>query len=172
MRWFGRGPHASYEDRKSGAFVGLYEGSVWDQFFPYDRPQENANKTDVRWMELTSQEGGPDAGGLKIIGTPVISTSVYMFPNDDLAEPDIKKHQRHLSDVTRKDMVTWNIDLRQMGVGGDDSWGAVPHPQYLIQAQKMEFSFRIVPVYFQKSRRCCKFVFCTMQQRLRLCQKN
>ena len=146
VRWFGRGPHASYEDRKSGAFVGLYEGSVWDQFFPYDRPQENANKTDVRWMELTSQEGGPDAGGLKVIGTPVISTSVYMFPNDDLAEPDIKKHQRHLSDVTRKDMVTWNIDLRQMGVGGDDSWGAFPHPQYLIQAQKMEFSFRIVPV--------------------------
>ena len=162
VRWFGRGPHASYEDRKSGAFVGLYEGHVWDQYFSYDRPQENGNKTDVRWMELTSQdegqqdvrlkgpqgsqEEGQKATGLKIIGAPLISTSVYMFPNDDLAEPDLNKHRRHMSDVTRKNMVTWNIDLRQMGVGGDDSWGAWPHPQYLIQAKKMEFSFRIVPV--------------------------
>ena len=137
VRWFGRGPHASYDDRKSGTFVGLYEGTVWEQYFPYDRPQENGNKTDVRWMELTSQEGEPDAKGLKVTGMPLISTSVYMFPNDDLAEPDLKKHQRHLSDVIRKDMVTWNIDLRQMGVGGDDSWGAYPHPQYLIQAKKM-----------------------------------
>lgn len=141
VRWLGRGPHASYEDRKTGAFVGLYEGTVWDQYFPYDRPQENGNKTDVRWMELTS-----GAIGLKAIGNPTISTSVYMFPNDDLAEPDLKKHQRHLSDVTRKDMVTWNIDLRQMGVGGDDSWGAIPHGQYLIPARKMEFSFRLDPI--------------------------
>jgi beta-galactosidase len=140
VRWFGRGPHASYEDRKAGAFVGLYEGKVWDQYFPYDRPQENGNKTDVRWMELTS-----GVIGLKATGNPTISTSVYMFPNDDLAEPDLKKHQRHLSDVTRKDMVTWNIDLKQMGVGGDDSWGALPHGQYLIPARKMDFSFRLEP---------------------------
>ena len=140
VRWFGRGPHASYEDRKASAFVGLYEGKVWNQYFPYDRPQENGNKTDVRWMELTS-----GAIGLKATGKPTISTSVYMFPNDDLAEPDLKKHQRHLSDVTRKDMVTWNIDLKQMGVGGDDSWGAFPHWQYLIPARKMDFSFRLEP---------------------------
>ena len=140
VRWFGRGPQASYEDRKTGAFIGLYEGTVWEQYFPYDRPQENGNKTDVRWMELTS---GPF--GMKAVGAPTISTSVYMFPNDDLAEPDLKKHQRHLSDVTKKDMVTWNIDLRQMGVGGDDSWGAYPHGQYLIPARKMDFSFRLEP---------------------------
>ena len=138
VRWFGRGPHASYEDRKSGAFVGLYEGSVWEQYFPYDRPQENGNKTDVRWMEVYS-----DTGGLKAIGYPTISTSVYMFPNDDLAEPGPGKHQRHLSDVRKKDMVTWNIDLKQMGVGGDNSWGAIPHEQYLIPARRMSFKFRL-----------------------------
>ena len=140
VRWFGRGPHASYEDRKSGAFVGLYEGSVWEQYFPYDRPQENGNKTDVRWMTVYSGNGG-----LKATGDPVISTSVYMFPNDDLAEPGPGKHQRHLSDVRKKDMVTWNIDLKQMGVGGDNSWGAIPHQQYLIPAGRMTFRFSLEP---------------------------
>lgn len=138
VRWFGRGPHASYEDRKSGAFVGLYEGNVWDQYFPYDRPQENGNKTDVRWMELTS--GGTT---VRISGSPTISTSVYMFPNEDLDEISPSKHQRHLSDVARKDQVTWNIDFRQMGVGGDNSWGAYPHQQYLINAKKMNHSFTL-----------------------------
>ena len=138
VSWYGRGPHASYEDRKSGAFIDLYEGSVWDQYFPYDRPQENGNKTDVRWMELSS--GSCMA---KVSGKPVFSSSVYMFPNDDLAEPGTGKHQRHVSDVVRKDLVTWNIDLRQMGVGGDNSWGAFPHEQYLIPATKMNFSFRL-----------------------------
>lgn len=140
VRWFGRGPHASYEDRKSGAFVGLYKGSVWEQYFPYDRPQENGNKTDVRWMTVYSRNGG-----LKATGDPVISTSVYMFPNDDLAEPGPGKHQRHLSDVRKKDMVTWNIDLKQMGVGGDNSWGAIPHQQYLIPAGRMTFRFSLEP---------------------------
>ena len=138
VRWFGRGPHASYEDRKSGAFVGLYEGDVWDQYFPYDRPQENGNKTDVRWMELLS--GGVTAS---VSGCPTFSSSVYMFPNDDLAEPSPPKHQRHISDVVRKDLVTWNIDFRQMGVGGDNSWGAYPHQQYLINAKRMNFSFTL-----------------------------
>jgi beta-galactosidase len=118
--------------------VGLYEGDVWDQYFPYDRPQENGNKTDVRWMELTS--GGTT---VRISGSTTISTSVYMFPNDDLNEISPSKHQRHLSDVARKDQVTWNIDFRQMGVGGDNSWGAYPHQQYLINAKKMNHSFTL-----------------------------
>ncbi|MBP5487601.1 MAG: DUF4981 domain-containing protein, partial [Bacteroidales bacterium] len=138
VSWYGRGPHASYEDRKSGAFIGLYEGSVWDQYFPYDRPQENGNKTDVRWMELSSR-----SCSARVSGKPVFSSSIYMFPNDDLAEPGMGKHQRHVSDVVRKDLVTWNIDLKQMGVGGDNSWGAFPHEQYLIPAVKMNFSFRL-----------------------------
>ncbi len=79
----------------------------------------------------------------KVSGKPVFSSSVYMFPNEDLAEPGTGKHQRHVSDVVRKDLVTWNIDLRQMGVGGDNSWGAFPHEQYLIPATKMNFSFRL-----------------------------
>lgn len=141
MEWFGRGPHENYCDRYTSSFVGLYRGPVADQYFPYDRPQENGNKTEVRWMSLTDASGK----GLMAIGEPYISTSAYLFPTEDLDEPGVRKSQRHICDIVEKDMVTWNIDLRQMGVGGDTSWGAFPHQQYLIPAEKMTFSFRLCP---------------------------
>ncbi len=139
MEWFGRGPHENYSDRYTSAFVGLYKGSVWDQYFPYDRPQENGNKIDVRWMSLKDL----DSCGLSVQGHPFISTSAYLFPTEDLSEVDLKKHQRHISDIVDKEMISWNIDFKQMGLGGDTSWGAYPHEQYLIPAKKYEFSFTI-----------------------------
>lgn len=141
IEWFGRGPHENYIDRNTSSFVGLYRGSVADQYFGYDRPQENGNKTDVRWMCLINKRGE----GLKAVGHPYISSSAYLFPNEDLDEPGDKKSQRHISDIVPKDMVTWNIDFKQMGVGGDTSWGAYPHQQYLIPAERMNFSFRLYP---------------------------
>ncbi|MFA7141343.1 MAG: beta-galactosidase small subunit, partial [Proteiniphilum sp.] len=143
IAWFGRGPHESYVDRKTSAFVGLYSGSVWEQYFPYDRPQENGNKTDVRWMTLSNNRGN----GIKISGDPLFNASAYLFPTEDLSEIDHKKHQRHLSDIQPKDIVTLNIDLKQMGLGGDTTWGAFPHQQYLIPAKKISFSFDIYPVW-------------------------
>ena len=142
MEWFGRGPHENYCDRYTSAFVGRYKGCVWEQYFPYDRPQENGNKTEVRWMTLTNMQGS----GLKAVGQPYISTSAYLFPTDDLSEVDLKKHQRHMSDIHPKDMVTWNIDWKQMGVGGDTSWGAYPHQPYLIPAVRRNFGFRLYPL--------------------------
>lgn len=142
MEWLGRGPHENYIDRNTSSFVGRYKGSVADQYFAYDRPQENGNKTDVRWMSLTDKQGA----GLMAIGQPYLSTSAYLFPNEDLDEPELRKTQRHMSDIRPKDMVTWNIDWKQMGVGGDTSWGAFPHQPYLISAERISFSFRLCPV--------------------------
>lgn len=142
MEWFGRGPYENYIDRNTSSFVGKYKGSVAEQYFGYDRPQENGNKTEVRWMSLTDDSGE----GLKAMGDPYLSCSAYLFPNEDLDEPGERKSQRHISDIIPKDMVTWNIDLKQMGVGGDTSWGAYPHQQYLIPAEKMTFSFKLYPV--------------------------
>lgn len=141
IEWFGRGPHENYIDRYTSSYVGLYKGSVADQYFPYDRPQENGNKTEVRWMSLTNTKGE----GLMVIGSPYISSSAYLFPTEDLDEPGINKSQRHISDIENKDMVTWNIDWKQMGVGGDTTWGAFPHQPYLIPAKRLSFSFRICP---------------------------
>jgi beta-galactosidase len=71
--WFGRGPHESYWDRKTGAAIDLYEGTVWEQYVPYVRPQENGNKTDVRWLALFNDNGI----GLMAVGDPVFSSSVH-----------------------------------------------------------------------------------------------
>ena len=142
VEWLGRGPHENYIDRRTSAYVGLYGGYVKDQYFLYDRPQETGNKTEVRWMSLRNPQGI----GLMAVGMPYLSSSTYDFPNSDLDEPGTKKSQRHVSDIVSKDMVTWNIDWRQMGVGGDTSWGAFPHQQYLIPASRREFSFRLCPV--------------------------
>ena len=142
MEWLGRGPHESYIDRKTSAFIGRYKGRVWDQYFPYDRPQENGNKTDVRWMELTNKAGK----GLRVEGEKPLSISAYEFHTDDLSEVDTRKHQRHINDIKKKDIVTWNIDMKQMGLGGDTTWGAFPHEQYLIHAKRMSYTFTLKPV--------------------------
>jgi beta-galactosidase len=140
VAWYGRGPHESYADRKTGAAVGLYEGKVWEQHHPYIRPQENGNKTDVRWMALTDASGL----GLMAVGAPLLSTSVWPYEAADLE--DVPGVQRHSVDVKPRDFVTWNLDLKQMGVGGDNSWGAKPHPQYMIPAQPYSYEFWLKPV--------------------------
>lgn len=142
VEWLGRGPHENYIDRCISSYVGRYKGNVKDQYFRYDRPQETGNKVDVRWMSLRNAQGI----GLMAIGAPYIAGSTYDFPTEDLDEPGVRKSQRHLSDIVSKDMTTWNIDWRQMGVGGDTSWGAFPHQQYLIPASRYSFSFRLCPV--------------------------
>jgi beta-galactosidase len=140
MSWLGRGPHESYADRKSSAAVGRYDGSVWEQHFPYSRPQENANKVDVRWVALRNEAGH----GLMAIAEPLLSVSAWQYELADLEDsPGV---QRHSTDVIARDLVTLNLDLRQMGVGGDNSWGARPLTPYMIPAAEYRYSYRLVPL--------------------------
>ncbi len=136
MTWYGRGPHESYWDRKAGAAVGVYSGSVEDQYFDYSEPQENGNKTDVRWVSLTRSDGL----GLEAVGLPLLSVSAHQFTTEDMAEA------KHFYEMQPRDFITFNIDLKQTGVGGDDSWGARPHPQYTLDPQPYSYSFRLRPV--------------------------
>ena len=140
MTWFGRGPHETYWDRKSGARVGLYTGSVFDQYTPYIRPQENGNKTDVRWVALTNRAGF----GLLAVGMPTLGVSAYPFLNEDFDSGDAKR-QRHTTDVKRRDLVTLNLDYKHMGVGGDTSWGARTHPEYTLPAREYRYRYRLRP---------------------------
>jgi len=139
VSWFGRGPHESYWDRKTSAAVGYFSGSVWDQYHAYVRPQENGNKTDVRWISVTNAEGI----GLLVAGYPLINASVHQYLYEDLAY--IPGKNRHGSDIKPRDLVTLNIDYQQMGVGGDNSWGARPHDKYTLHPKKYEFRFRLHP---------------------------
>jgi len=142
ISWYGRGPHESYWDRKSGAAVGVYSGKVMDQYHPYIRPQENGNKTDVRWVALTNDKGL----GLLAVGMPLLSISAHHFLNQDF-DPGPVKQQRHTYHLRKRDLVTLNPDYKQMGVGGDTSWGdrARPHPEYTLYAKEYSYSFRLRP---------------------------
>jgi beta-galactosidase len=139
--YFGRGPHENYIDRNTSALVGLYTSTAMAQYYPYSRPQENGYKTDVRWALLKNSKGV----GLKITGQPLIGTSALPFAREDF-DPGKKKAQRHTIDVSPADFVEWHIDLKQMGVGGDDSWGARPHDTYMIYPGIYHFNFTIQPV--------------------------
>lgn len=151
LRWFGRGPHENYNDRRTSADVGLYVSSVADQYVPYIRPQENGYKTDTRWLLLSDDEGF----GLLVAGRPLVSFAALHHLHEDFESPagrlsgfrpDAKSVNRHTKDVLPRDLVKLNIDLDQMGVGGDNSWGAMTHPQYRLTEQKYSYSFRIRPV--------------------------
>ena len=151
MSWLGRGPHESYQDRYTSALVGLYSGPVADQYFAYIRPQENGNKTDVRWMSISNKDGL----GLQFIGLPLLSVSAHHQIMEDVESPartdgrvkeGEKMVRRHTTDVVPRDLTSINIDYKQMGVGGDDSWGAWTHDQYRLKDKAYNYSFRICPL--------------------------
>ncbi|MCF8367792.1 MAG: DUF4981 domain-containing protein [Bacteroidales bacterium] len=141
LSWYGRGPHENYVDRKTSAFIGLYESTVSEQYFPYIRPQENGYKTDTRWMALTDQEGK----GMMFLGEPFISFSALNFDIDDL-DQGTKENYKHTNDLVPNDWVSVNIDYKQTGVGGDNSWGARAHPQYTMDYRAYEYKYIIRPI--------------------------
>ena len=131
IRWYGRGPQETYQDRKSAAMVGIYAGNIEDHISRYVKPQENGNKTDVRWLTLTNTS----AHGLKIIGDPLVDFSVWPYSMADL------ETAKHDYELPRRDFITVNIDHRQRGVGGDNSWGKRPHDQFRLLAKTYGYSF-------------------------------
>lgn len=142
MSWLGRGPQENYADRKTGAAVGRYQASVWEQYHPYVRAQETANKCDVRWVSLCNQEGT----GLLISGDKPLNVSAWNFPIEDISYRPFKVGRRHGGSIEKKDMVWLNIDGWHMGVGGDNTWGAQVHPEYTITPEDRSFSFTVQPV--------------------------
>jgi beta-galactosidase len=150
LKWFGRGPHENYVDRKTSAYVDMYESTVADQYTPYIRPQENGYKTDVRWLAVTDDSGN----GILFAGDPLFCFDALNNIHDDFESPgklseyrkDAKTANTHTTDVKPRDLVNLNIDLGQMGVGGDDSWGAMIHPQYRLLGMRYGYTFRMRPV--------------------------
>ncbi len=136
--WYGRGPFENYVDRKTASFIGVYKSTVGEQYVPYIRPQENGNKTDVRWLTLTDKSGI----GIKITGKQPLSVSALNYLPEDL-DAGLTKKQQHISDVHPRNEVILHVDFAQRGLGGDDSWGAFPHKEYLLKANSYSYSFSI-----------------------------
>lgn len=139
MEWFGRGPHESYADRKTSASVGLYSGSLWEQYHPYVRAQETGNKTDVRHMKIF----GKQTERWQLNAEKTLSVNVLPFDYEILYHKKIEEPNKHGGSVQKGELVSWMIDYKQMGLGGDTSWGAPVHPEYCIPAQPATFSFSL-----------------------------
>ncbi|MDD3323083.1 MAG: glycoside hydrolase family 2 TIM barrel-domain containing protein [Paludibacter sp.] len=139
--FYGRGPWENYSDRNQAAQVGIYGSKVVDQYIPYTRPQENGYKTDVRWLTLTANDGK----GIYIEGLqPICVSALNNLPED--FDPGLSKKYRHINDITPRNEVVLSVDLAQRGVGGDNSWGAYPHEQYLLKAKEYSYGFIIKPL--------------------------
>ncbi len=139
LAWYGRGPHENYWDRKTSAPISRYESTVSEWVTPYVRPQENANRCDIRWIELTNDAGD----GLRIDGTPEtpLSVSAWPYSMDDLATAT------HNFELPKRDFITFNLDHLQMGVGGDNSWGLpVNDPYRIMPDNTYEWSFTLSPL--------------------------
>lgn len=141
LSWYGRGPWENYQDRNTAAFLGIYEDEVSNQFtWTYIRPQESGYKTDVRWLELTNGQGS----GIRFAGAQPLSFSALHIPTEQL-DPGMSKNQRHPTDLEPQDEIYLHLDLKQRGLGGDTSWGALPHDPYRLLDDQYEYTFTISP---------------------------
>ena len=140
IQWFGKGPQETYWDR-SDAKVNLYKGTVDEQLFDYSQPQETGNKVDVRWASLSNNNGV----GLLAIGEPLLSVNALHYSPEDITSID-GRGPKHWYQIQRRDNIYLNLDYRQMGVGGDNSWGARTHPQFTLPGtDKYEYSYYLYP---------------------------
>jgi beta-galactosidase len=139
LSYYGRGPWENYSDRNTSSFIGVYKDEVKNQTtWNYIRPQENGYKTDIRWLSLTNKDGR----GLQVEGVQPVCFSATNNRTEDL-DPGLTKKQQHWVDIKPRKEVFLHIDLNQRGVGGDNSWGALPHQPYRLLDKKYSYSYII-----------------------------
>ncbi|MCX2476677.1 DUF4981 domain-containing protein [Pedobacter sp. MC2016-05] len=139
LEYYGRGPFENYSDRHDASFIGLYQDKVQNQYYSgYIRPQESGNKTDVRWLRLKDDAGNT----LQVEGSQPLSFTAIKHSAEDL-DPGLTKKQQHPTELPVRDEVFLSIDLKQRGVGGDDSWGAYPHKPYLLLDKTFSYSYTV-----------------------------
>jgi len=137
ITYYGRGPMENYVDRRTGSESGIYNSGIHQFMENYVVPQENGNRTDVRWMALSPK----NENGLLVVADSLLSMSAWPYTEKNIVAA------RHTNKLKTEGFVTLNIDLKQMGVGGNDSWSdvAAPLDQYMIPAGNYHYSFYLAP---------------------------
>ncbi|MEG0389792.1 MAG: NPCBM/NEW2 domain-containing protein, partial [Cetobacterium sp.] len=138
VTWYGKGPDENYIDRQTGYDVGIYAKNVEDFFIPYINPSETGNRSDVRWVTLT-EKNGTGLLASSISGERTIEfNSIYYTPEE------LSSGKRHPFELEKNKNVVLRVIGKQMGVGGDNSWGAKPHDKYLLKAGDVhKYSFKL-----------------------------
>jgi beta-galactosidase len=146
VKYYGRGPHENYCDRNSSEFIGQYEGAVNDEYFPYVRPQESGNHTDVRWFRVYNQQTGR---GLEFESNAPMECSALSYLVEDLdagVNKDLPRLYKHSGDLVERPLTQVHVQQHQMGLGCVNSWGAWPERQYMLPLQSYDFTFAIKPL--------------------------
>lgn len=141
ISYYGRGPVENYIDRKWATELGVYNQTVTDQFYAYIRPQENGNKTDIRWWKQLNEAGR----GLQFVAEAPFSASALHYTIESL-DSGWEKKQEHSNEVEPADLTNFLIDKVQMGLGCVDSWGAIPREEYMLPYGDYEFTFIMQPI--------------------------
>lgn len=137
IRWYGRGPWENYWDRKTGAFLGVHAADLDDYWVDYIYPQDNGNRTDVRWWEATDADGV----GLRVEGEQSLSIRAWPFTEADLEAATYPR------DLPRRDFINVNVDWKVHGVGGDNSWGQRTMEKYTLPGEEpYAYAFILRPV--------------------------
>lgn len=139
LAYFGRGPQENYSDRNDGIFLGLWKTSPEDMMYQYVFPQENGNRTDVRWVSCADDKGR----GVVFVGSQPLSVSAWNTTQDQLQEA------MHIGEPTLlTGSFVLNLDLVQTGVGGTDSWSqrARPYDQYRLLDKNYSYDFWMIPI--------------------------
>jgi len=149
LDYYGRGPWENYVDRKASAFIGRYASSASKEYVPYVRPQENGYHTDTKYLKMH------DGRSRGIIVKALNREDLFCFSalhmeneqfdtTDGLDYPG--NNSKHITDIKEQNLVQLNIDLGQRGVGGDNSWGALPQKKYMMHGdQEYRYSFVLIP---------------------------
>lgn len=168
VTYYGRGEKENYIDRNAGSFIGLYQTTASDMYFPYVRPQENGHHTDTQWLTLTAGNGkGLMVKAGSTFGFNALRNSIEDFDGQEshhdyqwnnfsaeeiaaknpAAAKNVKPKQTHINDIKPRNFVEVCVDMKQQGVAGYNSWGARPEPGYVIPAnQDYHWSFTLIPV--------------------------
>ncbi|QNL52271.1 DUF4981 domain-containing protein [Olivibacter sp. SDN3] len=140
--WYGRGPQENYVDKRLGIDVGIYRLPLMDFIEPYVYPQENANRTDIRWMGFVDEK----REGLLVVADSLLSMSAWPYTETEIL------HSKYDHELNEAGYITVNIDLVQMGVGGNDTWSDVsqPLPHYQVPAKRYQYAFYLLPMPEEK----------------------
>ncbi|MDR0870984.1 MAG: DUF4981 domain-containing protein [Planctomycetaceae bacterium] len=154
VEYYGRGPDENYWDRKEGSLVGRYKTTVKDMFVAYSEPGENGNRTDVRWAAFRNKDGKgflfasiADEDDVKSRGLVKgqLDAGTFAFGASYFSAEELEKCDHPYKLTPGKDIIV-HIDYAQMGVAGDDSWGAQTHDEFRLRAERYTLKYRIIPL--------------------------
>jgi len=139
IKWYGAGPSPTYADRNVER-VGIYEQSVMENWVDYAKPQENGNKVDMRWFSVLNEQGM----GIRFTGHQMLSCNTMSFSKSEI------ERAKYAWQLGQPKVHFINIDLAQLGIGGDDTWGATCLEQYFLNERSYSFGYRVEAIGFGK----------------------